>query len=75
MVYDYLTGIERQLTEGPGNKENPSWAPNSLHLVYNTSDAKASELYLINLKQARASKISSGPGEKRFPSWEPRTDP
>ncbi|NGX41739.1 MAG: Protein TolB [Chlamydiae bacterium] len=70
-VYDFLNGIERQLTQGTGNKENPTWAPNSLHLIYNTSDAKASELYLINLKQGKAIKISSGPGEKRFPSWEP----
>ncbi|MFQ5728782.1 MAG: Tol-Pal system protein TolB [Waddliaceae bacterium] len=74
-VYDFLTGVERQLTQGPGNKENPTWAPNSLHLIYNTSDAKACELYLINLKQAKAVKISSGPGEKRFPSWEPRAMP
>jgi TolB protein len=72
-VYDFLTGLERQLTTGNGNKENPSWAPNSLHLVYNTSDAKSCELFLINLKQLHAVKITSGNGEKRFPSWEPRT--
>jgi len=60
------------LTNGPGNKENPAWAPNSFHLVYNTTDSADSELYLINLKQAEPIKISSGPGEKRFPSWEPR---
>ena len=75
MIYDFLIGVERQLTDGKGNKENPVWAPNSLHLIYNTSDAKACELYLINLKQAHTVKVSSGPGEKRFPSWEPRTTP
>lgn len=73
MVYDFLTSTEKQLTEGKGNKENPAWAPNSLHLVFNTTDAKSCELYLINLKQAQAFKISSGTGEKRFPSWEPRS--
>ncbi len=71
-VYDFLAGVERQLTDGKHHKENPTWAPNSLHLMYNTSDAGACELYLINLKQAKASKVSSGPGEKRFPTWEPR---
>lgn len=72
MIYDFSNGTERQLTNGPGNKENPAWAPNSFHLVYNTTDSADSELYLINLKQAEPIKISSGPGEKRFPSWEPR---
>lgn len=70
-VYDFLTGVERQLTDGKHHKENPTWAPNSMHLIYNTTDAGACELYLINLKQAKAVKISSGSGDKRFPSWEP----
>lgn len=68
-VYDFLTNQERQVTEGKGNKENPSWAPDSLHLVFNASD---DQLYMLNLNQAEATQITSGPGEKRFPSWEPR---
>ncbi len=51
--YDFSTKEERQLTQGVSNKENPTWAPNSLHLIYNSSDADASELYLINLKPAQ----------------------
>lgn len=71
-VYDFLSGLEKQLTQGPRNKENPCWAPDSLHLLYNTSDAKACELFLIHLKQPVPVQITSGPGEKRFPAWEPR---
>ncbi|MBA3720881.1 MAG: Tol-Pal system protein TolB [Parachlamydiaceae bacterium] len=71
-MYDFTTNKEKQLTSGPGNKENPSWASNNLHLVYNTSDGDASDLYIINLNQHDATKISSGKGEKRFPNWEPR---
>ncbi len=71
-VYNFNTREERQLTQGPGNKENPSWAPNSLNLVYNRSQGdEISELHLINLNQPNATKITSGPGEKRFPNWEP----
>ncbi|MGH2638907.1 MAG: hypothetical protein ACRDF4_06455, partial [Rhabdochlamydiaceae bacterium] len=33
-MYDFETGNERQLTRGAGNKENASWANDSLHLVY-----------------------------------------
>lgn len=71
-IYDFTTGKETQLTEGPGHKENPAWAPNSLHLLFNSSSSNDSELYLINLNQKKAVKISSGSGEKRFPTWEPR---
>ncbi len=70
-IYDFEKGEERQLTQGPGNKENPSWAPNSLHLVFNSTSPNDNELYLIHLNDIKAHKISSGPGEKRYPNWEP----
>lgn len=71
-VYDVLTKEEKQLTRGPGNKENPSFAANSLHIVFNSTDEGACELYLINLNQPHATKISSGSGEKHYPCFEPR---
>lgn len=71
-VYDFETGTERQLTQGSATKENPAWAPDSLHLLFNGSDAKGTELYLINLNQPNAVQISSGPNQKLFASWEPK---
>jgi TolB protein len=68
-IVDVKTGVETQLTHGPGNKENPTWAKNSLHLIFNSADLQTSELYLVNLNQAEAIKITSGQGEKRYPSW------
>jgi TolB protein len=73
-IYDFTTNQERQLTQGPINKENPSWAPNNLHLVYNSADINDSQLYLINLNQTEATRITSGKGEKRYPNWELRFD-
>lgn len=71
-IYDFDKNEERQLTQGAGHKENPSWAPNSTHLVFNTNIVDVnSELYIMNLNQPGVHKISSGKGEKRFPSWEP----
>jgi TolB protein len=70
-IYDFEIGRERQLTQGPGHKENPAWAPNSLHLIFNTTGTE-NELYLVNLNQPQAKKISSGKGEKHYPSWEPK---
>jgi TolB protein len=71
-IYDLKTETEKQLTFCPKNKENPRWAPNSLHLVYNTEDEIYSELYIINLNQLCPIQITYGEGQKRFPSWEPK---
>jgi TolB protein len=69
-VYDFSSDDEWQLTTGPGNKENPFWADDNLHIVYNTEDKSSSEMYIINLNQQKPLKISSGLGQKRFPAWE-----
>jgi len=71
-IYDFTKKEERQLTQGPGNKENPAWAPNNLHLIFNSTGHDGSDLYVVNLNQPAAWKISAGAGEKRFPNWEPR---
>lgn len=71
-VYDFNTKQETQITQGSGHKENPSWAPNSLHLIFNSSTPNTSDLYIVNLNQAEATQVTFGPGEKRFPNWEPR---
>jgi len=67
-VVDITTGIDKQVTQGSGNKENPTWAPNSLHLAYN--DAR--NVYMLNLHQLRPVQLTHGRTEKKFPSWEQR---
>lgn len=69
-LYDFASNSERQLTQGPKHKENPAWALDSLHLIFNTADVQEAELYLMNLNQPGAVKITSGPGEKYFPNWD-----
>jgi TolB protein len=71
-IYDFVAEEERQLTSGPGNKENPCWAGNSLHLVFNSSDNNSSDLYVVNLNQPDAVKITKGQGKKHYPTWGPR---
>jgi TolB protein len=68
-IYDFTTGEEKQLTYGPGHKENPCWAANSLHIVFNSTDETYSDLYVVNLHQPEAVKITKGPGKKHYPSW------
>lgn len=68
-LYDFATQEEIQLTYGPGNKENPCFAPNSKHIVFNSTDGESSELYLVNLNQPQAIKITKGSGKKHYPTW------
>ncbi len=68
-IYDFGAGEERQLTDGPGNKENPCWASDSMHMVFNSTDASSSEIFLVNLNQPDAVKITSGGGKKHYPTW------
>lgn len=72
MVYDFESGEEVQLTNGPYHKENPNWAPDSFHIVFNSVDPSNSELYIINLNQTKPRQITSGPGRKHYPCWSTR---
>ncbi len=69
-IYDFETGVEKQLTKGSENKENPSWGADSLHLVYNTSGSK-NELFLINLNQIEPTRIVESPDDVQFAVFEP----
>lgn len=68
-VYDFGTKREKQMTTGDLHKENPSWGPDSLHLLYNTASDKETAIYMMNLNEKEAVKIELGNGENRFPSW------
>lgn len=68
-IFDFETRQEKQLTFGPGNKENPCWAPNSCHIVFNASEQAGSEIYMVNINQIDPVRISKGSGKKFYPSW------
>jgi len=70
-IYDFDTKEEKQITTGPGHKENPFFAPNSLHIVYNTTGDKM-DLYMIDLNQKKPIKITKGPEMNHYPAWEPK---
>lgn len=64
-MYDFLKDEEIALTTGPGDKDNPSWAPDSFHLVYNIENEEDCILYLMHLN---GDPIAIGKG--RFASWQ-----
>ncbi len=70
-VLDLEKKIEMPITSGPIDKENPSWAPDSLHLVYNTT-GQESQIYTIDIVKQKPVKLTEGDGISHFPSWEQR---
>ena len=70
-LFDLEKEEEIVLTKGAEMKENPSWAFDSFHLLYNT-EGESSELYVMDLLRKKSIQISKGKGQKRFGSWEVR---
>lgn len=70
-VLDLEKKIEMPITSGSIDKENPSWAPDSLHLVYNTT-GQESQIYTIDIVKQKPVKLTEGDGISHFPSWEQR---
>jgi len=69
-LYDIEKKEEVQLTMGPENKENPCFATNGLHIVYNTT-TPTTDLFILNLNNVQPVKISRSGKMNHYPSWEP----
>lgn len=69
-IYDIEKGEEHPLTSGVGDKENPSWAKDSIHLVYNTT-SPTHDIFMININHAHPIRLTEGPGIKHYPVFEP----
>lgn len=72
-IYDCASKEEQQITFSPGDKENPAWAPDSLHIVYNGTSPGDYDLYFLDLNKMKPTRIPTQTGEKRFPYWELRS--
>ena len=68
-VQDLLTGIERQITFGPGNDEQPSFAPDSYFIAFTSTRSGKKQIYLITRHGGDAKKIPTGHGDASFPRW------
>lgn len=66
-VLDLETKTEKQITSGPGNKENPSWACDSHHIVFNMDFGQKSALYMIDLVKCTPILLTNFSSDVRFP--------
>ena len=68
-IYDFISNKEWQLTFAGANKENPQWAFNNNHLIFNSVSADSCELYIVNLNRPKSVRLKMENGIKRFPVW------
>lgn len=71
-VYDFRSHQETQVTKGPYHKENAVWAPDNLHVLYNTESEEASDLFRVHVKTKKMYQITNGPDQSRFASFSKR---
>jgi TolB protein len=72
-VLDLATRQVRQITQGRGSCEYPSWAPNGRHLVFSCKRAGRWELTISDREGRSLTTLATGPGNNVQPDWGPAT--
>jgi TolB protein len=72
-VLDLATRQVRQITQGRGSCEYPSWAPNGRHLVFSCRRAGRWELTISDREGRSLTTLATGPGNNAQPDWGPAT--
>jgi TolB protein len=70
-VVDLATGQVRQVTQGRGNCEYPSWAPNGRHLVFSCSRGGRWEITQSDRDGRTVQSLATGEGNNVQPDWGP----
>jgi TolB protein len=70
-VIDLGTRLVRQVTQGRGSCEYPSWAPNGRHLVFSCSRGKNWQITVSDRDGTTVQTLSTGAGSNVQPDWGP----
>jgi TolB protein len=70
-VVDLASGQVRQVTQGRGNCEYPSWAPNGRHLVFSCSRGGRWEITQSDRDGRTVQALATGEGNNVQPDWGP----
>jgi TolB protein len=66
---DLSTGIEKQITQGPGNKIDPSVSPCGFFVVYTVEQEKKSTIHILNVLTEISRAISATSDYCMCPAW------
>jgi len=70
-IVDLATRQVRQITQGRGSCEYPSWAPNGRHLVFSCERGRRWELTISDRDGRSFQVLATGPGNNVQPDWGP----
>jgi TolB protein len=68
---DVAGGENIQLTSGGGNKEDPSWAPDGIHIVYSKGRGSDYRLVVVDSRTGETFPLPRGRGSMTSPDWSP----
>lgn len=71
LVYDFGTGRATAVTSA-GRNEDPSWAPDSRHLVFRSSRGGTNQLWVLDTESGSPPRqLTNVNGPARLPAWSP----
>jgi TolB protein len=70
-IIDLATRQVRQITQGRGSCEYPSWAPNGRHLVFSCKRNNRWEITIADRDGRSLQTLATGPGNNVQPDWGP----
>jgi TolB protein len=70
-VIDLATSQVRQVTQGRGSCESPSWAPSGRHLVFSCQRGGSWQITVADRLGVNMQALATGPGNNVHPDWGP----
>jgi TolB protein len=72
-VFDLDRRVVRQVTFDSASHENPSFAPNGIHIVYVATSGYESDLYIADTRdlESKPFRLTSLTGDETYPAWSP----
>jgi len=70
-IIDLATRQVRQISQGRGSCEYPSWAPNGRHLVFSCKRNNRWEITIADRDGRSLQTLATGPGNNVYPDWGP----
>jgi TolB protein len=67
-IYEFQTGIVRQITNGEGSNESPAYAPNGRHLAFTSTRSGKKQIFVIGRDGNGLQQITKA-GNNEFPNW------